>query len=84
VNDTKITMYGTRWCGDCRRARRFFQQHDIPYTWVDINRDRQAEKFVIQTNNGNRSVPTIVFADGTILVEPSDQELAAKLKILPA
>jgi hypothetical protein len=46
---------------------------------MDIDRDRAGEKFVIQTNRGNRSIPTIVFADGSILVEPPNAELSAKL-----
>lgn len=54
-------------------------ERQTPYRWVDIDRDRAGEKFVIQTNRGNRSIPTIVFPDGSILVEPSNAELSAKL-----
>ncbi|OIN93241.1 MAG: NrdH-redoxin [Anaerolineae bacterium CG03_land_8_20_14_0_80_58_20] len=75
----EITAYGADWCPDCRRAKRILDERQAPYRWVDIDRDREGEKFVIQTNRGNRSVPTIVFGDGSILVEPSNAELSAKL-----
>lgn len=80
MNDQpEITVYGADWCPDCRRAKRLLDERQIPYRWVDIDKDREGEKFVIQTNRGNRSVPTIVFADGSILVEPSNAELSEKL-----
>lgn len=70
-----ITIYGTWWCGDCTRARKFFDTHNIQYLWVDIDVDESGEEFVLTTNNGMRSVPTILFFDGSIVVEPSDAEL---------
>ncbi len=73
--ENTITIYGTWWCGDCTRARRFFDYHQIPYIWVDIDGDEKGEKFVLATNRGMRSVPTIVLADGSILVEPGEKEL---------
>jgi mycoredoxin len=76
-----ITIYATEWCWDCRRARKFFDQHGIAYRWVDIDDDPEAEAYVKQTNRGMRSVPTIVFPDGSILVEPSNQQLERKLEV---
>ncbi len=77
----KITLYGTNWCGDCFRARQFFKNHTVPYDFLNIDRDKAAEQFVLQTNHGMRSVPTIVFEDGTVMVEPTNRELAIKLGI---
>jgi len=74
-----ITLYGAHWCPDCRRSKQFLGEHQIPYTWVDIEQDPDAEQFVIATNSGKRIIPTIVFADGSFLVEPSNADLAAKL-----
>ncbi len=80
MNDNvTITVYGTKWCYDSRRARRVLDQSNIPYHYIDIDNDEPGRKFVEQTNHGFRSVPTIVFTDGSILVEPSDQELRTKL-----
>jgi glutaredoxin-like protein len=75
----RILIYGVTWCGDCRRVQRFLQQQNIPYDWINIDKDKNGEKFVIDTNNGYRSVPTIIFPDGTILVEPTTTQLAQKL-----
>lgn len=76
---TEIIFYGTAWCMDCRRARALLDQHRIPYHYVDINQDEEAAQFVERLNRGFRSVPTIVWPDGSMLVEPSMSELAKKL-----
>lgn len=75
----KIIMYSTDWCPDCRRAKNFLVENQIPFDEIDIDRNLEAEGIVRKLNNGNRSVPTIVFPDGTILVEPSNAQLAEKL-----
>lgn len=75
----EITIYGAYWCPDCRRSKQFLGEHQIPYRWVDIEQDKQGEAYVLQKNNGKRIIPTIEFADGSILVEPSNAELATKL-----
>ena len=79
TEETGIVVYGTRWCPDCSRARRVLDGRDISYEYIDINRDKQARATVEEINNGNRSVPTILFPDGEILVEPSKRKLNAKL-----
>ena len=71
----EIKVYGTKWCGDCRRALRVLDTHQALYAFIDIDKDPEGRQFVIETNNGNRSVPTILFPDGNILVEPSSREL---------
>ena len=74
-----IVMYATAWCGDCRRAKRVFDALGVPYAEIDIDREPAAAETVIRLNHGNRSVPTIVFPDGSRLVEPSNAALEAKL-----
>ncbi|GAP20593.1 glutaredoxin domain-containing protein [Leptolinea tardivitalis] len=81
--DEIIKLYGTSWCGGTRRARRIFDDNKIAYQWIDIDLDKEARSIVEQINHGNRSVPTIVFPDGSILVEPSDGQLAEKLGVTP-
>jgi mycoredoxin len=78
----EITFYGTSWCGGSRRARLLFDQQHIPYRWVDIDHNEQAALYVESLANGNRSVPTIVWPDGSFLVEPSIEILAKKLGIV--
>lgn len=78
-NNTMIIMYGTTWCYETRRARAAFEKNNIPYIWIDIDEDMEARRFVESVNNGCRSVPTIVFPDGSMLVEPSVAELNRKL-----
>ena len=79
MSEATITLYGAHWCPDCRRSKQFLGEHKIPYHWVDIEQDEKAEQYVIEVNNGRRIIPTIVFEDGSMLVEPSNAELAAKL-----
>ncbi len=78
--EKEILLYGTRWCGDTRRAKKVFENMNIHYDWIDIDKDKEAEAFVKETNNGFRSVPTIIFPDGSILVEPKNTVLEEKLK----
>src|ERR1700736_4529161 len=78
TTEKKITMYATTWCGDCRMARRWFDSHGIPYEYINIEEDDQAAEFVARVNGGYKSVPTIVFPDGSVLVEPTPRELATK------
>jgi mycoredoxin len=77
-----ITMYAADWCGDCRRSKRLLAELNIPYTLIDVDADESAAEKVIAINNGMRSIPVIVFDDGTHLTEPSDAALKEKLHSL--
>ena len=77
--EDQITVYGTDWCGDCRRAVNYLKQNQIPFTWINIDNNQAAELYVLKINQGYRSVPTILFSDGSVLVEPSNEQLAAKI-----
>ena len=78
ANEKAIKMYVTTWCGDCRMAKRWFDAHGITFESINIEEDDRAAEYVKRVNRGYRSVPTIVFPDGSILVEPSPRELASK------
>ncbi len=80
--NSSITVYGTSWCGDCKRAQRVLDQHQAKYDYVNIEQDEVARRYVEQVNNGYQSVPTILFPDGSIMVEPSSAALAQKLSSL--
>ncbi len=75
----KIVMYTVDWCPDCRRVKLFLFNHKIPVIEINIDNDEQGAAFVRKINSGNRSVPTVIFPGGDILVEPSNTQLAEKL-----
>jgi glutaredoxin-like protein len=78
----KIEVYATSWCPDCMRVKQVLDKHLVQYNWKDISNDEKARSYVEQINRGKRSVPTIVFPDGSLLVEPSNAELEKKLASL--
>jgi mycoredoxin len=79
---TQIRMYGAEWCGDCRRSKRFLDSNSVSYEYIDVEADPSASEKVIEINGGQRSIPVILFPDGTHLTEPSDNDLKAKLETL--
>jgi thioredoxin reductase (NADPH) len=74
-----IQMFGTSWCPDCRRAKQFFGEQRVHYEYFDVDADQEARATMHGRNGGLDTIPTIVFDDGEVLVEPSNAELAAKL-----
>jgi mycoredoxin len=77
-----ITMYSADWCGDCRRSKRLLNELNVEYTIIDVDADESAAEKVIEINGGMKSIPVIVFDDGTHLTEPSDAALKEKLTSL--
>ena len=77
--DPNITVYGAPWCPDCRRSKQFLGEQRVQYKWVDIDQDPEGREHVQRVNDGKQIIPTIVFGDGSTLVEPTNAELAAKL-----
>lgn len=77
-----ITIYAADWCGDCRRSKRLLDSLNVKYTLVDVEVDPSASDKVIEINGGYKSIPVIVFPDGTHLTEPSDNALKTKLEEL--
>ena len=78
-----VTMYTTTWCGYCVRLKKLMQMEGITYSEVDIERDDAAADVVMNANGGNRTVPTLVFADGSALTNPSIDQVKAQLAQLP-
>ncbi len=74
-----ILMYGANWCPDCRRAKTFFGEQRVQYEYIDLDQHPEFVAEVERLNNGMRRIPTIIFPDGSLLVEPSNEELARKL-----
>lgn len=80
-NPDHIVMYGATWCPDCKRSKNFFHKNEVDFEWIDVDGDEEAQAYVEKLNNGYRIIPTIIFPDGDILVEPSDADLAEKLQL---
>ncbi len=79
MSHTDLKVYGATWCSDCKRAKKFLGEQRVHYEWIDVEQDADGLAFVEKVNDGKRIIPTIVFDDGSRLVEPSNAELAAKL-----
>ena len=76
---TSLTMYSTSWCGYCRRLKSQLDREGIRYTEVDIEVQPEAADFVMKVNNGNQTVPTVLFPDGSAVTNPSLAEVKARL-----
>ena len=74
-----VTMYSTPWCGYCHRLKGQLKRAGIEFTEVDIEQVPEAAKIVEKVNNGNQTVPTVVFPDGTAMTNPSLAQVAEKL-----
>jgi mycoredoxin len=72
-------MYTTSWCGFCARLKSALKAEGISWTEVDIEAEPAAAEFVMSVNGGNQTVPTVKFADGSTLTNPSLREVTAKL-----
>ena len=79
----EITIYGAPWCPYCVRAKRFLTEMRTPFDWIDIDDHPEALPFLEKVNDGNHTIPTIVFADDSIMVAPTNAELAAKIGLEP-
>lgn len=79
MSHTELIVYGAPWCGDCKRAKKFLGEQRVHYEWVDVEQNAEGLALVERINSGKRIIPTLVFGDGSLLVEPSNAELAAKL-----
>lgn len=79
ISLAEIKVYGAPWCPDCKRTKKFLAEHRQPYEWIDIDENTDGLRFVERLQNGGRTIPTIIFLDGSHLLEPSDEDLARKL-----
>ncbi|MEU8632992.1 glutaredoxin domain-containing protein [Amycolatopsis sp. NPDC048633] len=75
----KLTVYGASWCPDVKRSRALLDRERVEYSYVDVEADADAERRVRELQDGARRIPTIVWEDGSFLVEPSDDELSERL-----
>ena len=81
-SEAAVTMYSTQWCGYCHRLRSQLDREGISNEVVDIEHVPDAASIVERVNNGNQTVPTLVYADGSAQTNPSVAEVKAKLAVL--
>ena len=79
---SNVTIYSTPWCGYCHRLKGQMDRAGIAYDVVDIEQDPSAADIVMSVNNGNQTVPTLVYADGTAQTNPSLAQVQEKLAAL--
>lgn len=79
MNNKKIKFYGAAWCPDCIRSKAFLDEQKVEYEYINIEEVPGAAEKVEKINDGYQSIPTIIFPDGRILVEPSNAELQKAL-----
>ncbi|HET8960674.1 mycoredoxin [Nocardioides sp.] len=79
---TAFTMYTTPWCGYCHRLKGQLDREGIPFEIVDIEQTPDAAQIVESANNGNQTVPTLVYSDGTAHTNPSLAQVKQKLEAL--
>lgn len=77
-----LTMYSTPWCGYCHRLKSQLDREGIAYEVVDIEQVPEAAKIVEEVNNGNQTVPTLVYSDGSAQTNPSLAQVKEKLAAL--
>ena len=75
----KVTLFTTTWCGYCVRLKAQLKREGIEYVEVDIESDPDAAALVAEANDGDLTVPTLVFADGSTLSNPSIAQVSHKL-----
>jgi len=80
--ESSFTMYSTPWCGYCHRLKAQLEREGIAFEVVDIEQDPEAVEIVASANNGNHTVPTLVYADGTSQTNPSLIQVKDKLAAL--
>jgi mycoredoxin len=81
--NSRITMYGAMWCGDCRRSKSLLDTLGVDYDYVDLEEVPEAADVAAKLA-GRKNIPVISFPDGAVQVEPTDPQLHAKLTELGA
>ena len=79
VPGDQLIVYGAHWCPDCQRSKAFLIEQRVPFHFIDLEEHPEASEIVERINGGSRTIPTIIFPDGSHVAEPSNEELAEKL-----
>ena len=74
-------VFGADWCGDCRQAKAWLRNNNVPFTDIDVEHDDEARRQAIELAKGRTNIPVVVLPDGSVLIEPSDAELASAIRV---
>ncbi|MGH8966946.1 MAG: mycoredoxin [Actinomycetes bacterium] len=74
-----LTLYSAPWCAFCKRLKQHLDRENIPYTEINVEQDPTAAETVKKVNNGNQIIPTVVFADGTAMTNPTIAQVKHQL-----
>jgi mycoredoxin len=74
-----VVVFGADWCGDCRQAKAWLRNNHVSFTDVDVETDEQARARAVELAKGRRNLPVVLLPDGSVLIEPTDAELASAL-----
>jgi mycoredoxin len=74
-----VVVFGADWCGDCRQAKAWLRNNHVSFTDVDVETDEQARARAVELAKGRRNLPVVLLPDGSVLIEPTDAELARAL-----
>jgi thioredoxin reductase (NADPH) len=76
-----IRVIGHRWSQESHIARDFLARNQVPYKWMDLASDPEAEELLELTGNASRRCPILIFPDGQLLEQPTTQQIAEKAGI---
>ncbi len=79
ANPSVVTLYGASWCGDCASTKQMLTRHNTKFIYFDIEKDKEAAKTAVALAGGLQTIPVVALPDGSVMLEPSDSELANKL-----
>ncbi|HET7399609.1 MAG TPA: glutaredoxin domain-containing protein [Intrasporangium sp.] len=66
-----VVMFTTSWCGYCSRLKSQLARDGVPFTEIDLDASPEHVDLVERLNGGNRTVPTVLFPDGSAATNPS-------------
>ncbi|MEO7364415.1 MAG: FAD-dependent oxidoreductase [Candidatus Saccharimonadales bacterium] len=80
-SEKPILVYGAEWCADCHRTRALLDKYELAYTYLNIDEDADAKAKMLELVDVRNTIPTVVFTDGSIMQEPSNDQLLDKLNL---
>ena len=81
TGSNNIVVYGADWCGDCRQAKAWLRDNNVPFTDIDVEHDEQARDQAVELAKGRTNIPVVLLPDGSVLIEPTDADLANALSL---